>query len=405
MSSGKIAASTYVQAIPLQSVPANKKLIRITTVPMALCYLLPGQMRFMSSNGFDVIMISADGKELPDVIAREQCPHIIVPMTRKITPWQDLKCLWQLIRIFRKEKPDIVHSHTPKAGLLGMLAARISGVKARVHTVAGLPLMTEKGFRLRLLTATEKITYAAATQVWPNSNSLLQYIRSHGLAAEKKLGIIGKGSSNGIDLQRFGQSALDETRIAAIRNEINYSPQNKYLLSIGRLVADKGIVELVNVFSNMRRNNPQLYLVLVGDFEPQLDPLPSETMQLIETEPGIIRISWTNAVECYMHIADIFVFPSHREGFPNVLLQAGAMQLPIICSGIAGNVDIVTNSETGLIFEKGNEASLQHILMWALMNPAALEQMAKKLQQEISENYRRENIWQNLLAAYKSLVN
>ncbi|HQW93491.1 MAG TPA: glycosyltransferase, partial [Ferruginibacter sp.] len=102
----------------------NKKLIRITTVPMALRYLLPGQMRFMAANGFDVLMISADGKELADVIENEQCPHMIVPMTRKITPLQDLKCLYRLIKIFRKEKPDIVHTHTPKAGLLGMLAAK-----------------------------------------------------------------------------------------------------------------------------------------------------------------------------------------------------------------------------------------------------------------------------------------
>ena len=115
----------------------SKKLIRITTIPMALHVLLPGQMKFMSENGFKVIMISADGENLDKVIENEKCQHIIVPMTRKITPWQDLLCLFQLIKIFRKEKPDIVHSHTPKAGLLGMMAAKISGIKIRIHTVAG----------------------------------------------------------------------------------------------------------------------------------------------------------------------------------------------------------------------------------------------------------------------------
>ncbi len=180
---------------------------------MALRYLLPGQMRFMSTNGFDVLMISADGKELPEVIATEQCRHIIVPMTRKITPFTDLKCLFRLIRIFRKEKPDIVHTHTPKAGLLGMLAAKISGVKTRIHTVAGLPLMVEKGFKYQLLKFIEKLTYAAANHVWPNSNSLMRVITKNKLCKTTKLNIIAKGSTNGINVNRFSKKSLDEKLI------------------------------------------------------------------------------------------------------------------------------------------------------------------------------------------------
>ena len=165
--------------------PPLKKLIRITTVPMALRYLLPGQMQFMQQHGFDVLMISADGPELSEVIKNEGCRHVIVPMTRKITPWQDLKCLYSLVKIFKKEKPDIVHTHTPKAGLLGMLAAKLSGVKVRIHTVAGMPLMVEKGFKLKLLTFIEKLTYWAANHVWPNSGSLYNYITQHRLTTQK----------------------------------------------------------------------------------------------------------------------------------------------------------------------------------------------------------------------------
>src|SRR6266446_245123 len=165
----------------------TKKLIRITTVPLALRYLLPGQMKFMRENGFNVLMISADGPERQKVTEAEGCQHIIVDMTRKITPFRDLKCLFQLIRIFKKEKPDIVHTHTPKAGLLGMLAAKITGVKVRVHTLARLPFMTRKGFKYQLLKFVEKMTYAAATQVWPNSNSLYQYILQQKIAVKNKL--------------------------------------------------------------------------------------------------------------------------------------------------------------------------------------------------------------------------
>ena len=372
---------------------------------MALRYLLPGQMHFMSQQGFDVLMISADGKELPDVIANEQCPHIIVPMTRKITPLQDLRCLFQLIRIFRKQRPDIVHTHTPKAGLLGMLAAWICRVPVRIHTVAGLPLMVETGFKYRLLTFIEKLTYASATQVWPNSASLKDFIRQKKLCAPGKLGMIGRGSTNGININRFNRERLNPGIINEIKSQLRYDTNLKYLLCIGRLVADKGIVELVNVFVRLQEHDPSLRLVLVGSFEPSLDPLPPSITQTIETNPAIIHINWSDKVEYFMSLADYFVFPSHREGFPNVLLQAGTMGVPVICSQITGNIDIVSNNETGLIFDKGNEQQLQNMLHYAIRHPQHMHTMAQKLQRVVQTDYRQENIWQSLLAAYKSLVN
>jgi glycosyltransferase involved in cell wall biosynthesis len=382
----------------------NKKLIRITTVPMALCYLLPGQMKFMQQNGFDVLMISADGPELGEVIKNEGCRHIIVAMTRKITPLQDIKCLQQLIKIFKKEKPDIVHTHTPKAGLLGMLAAKLCGVKVRIHTVAGMPLMVEKGFKLQLLKFIEKLTYKAASHVWPNSNSLYNYIKENKFAPIKKLKIIGKGSTNGINIKRFNKDVLDEVVINKVKNNIGYEPQLTYLLCIGRLVADKGIVELVNVFSALQKKQANLKLIVVGDYEEELDPLPVTIMQQIKTNADIIHIKWTQQVEYFMHIANYFVFASHREGFPNVLLQAGAMELPIICSRIAGNVDIVSDKQTGLIFDAANEMQMEQQIEYAISHPDEMEAMAVSLQQIIKKDYERENIWQNILSAYKSLL-
>lgn len=383
----------------------RKKLIRITTVPMALRYLLTGQMRYMHEHGFEVLMISADGKERAEVIENEQCPHTIVPMTRRITPFRDLRCLWQLILIFRREKPDIVHTHTPKAGLLGMLAARISGIKMRIHTVAGLPLMVESGFKRRLLNFTEKLTYSSATHVWPNSQSLYDFIRSKGMAPDRKLQVIGMGSTNGIDLGRFSVDVLNSDRIREIKQEIGYSDGNQYLLCIGRLVKDKGIIEAVNVFIRLQENIPTLRLILVGDYEPDLDPLPPETMNAIENHPAIIHIAWTNEVEYYLHIAGYFLFPSHREGFPNVLLQAGAMGLPVICSRIEGNVDLVKEGETGLIFNPGNEMEMLNSLQYALANTVSMLEMAEKLKQLISLHYRREQVWAQLLEAYRNLSN
>ena len=371
---------------------------------MALRYLLPGQMQFMAANGFDVLMVSADGKELAEVIENENCRHIIVPMTRKITPVQDLKCLFVLIKIFRKEKPDIVHTHTPKAGLLGMLAAKICGVKVRIHTVAGLPLMVETGFKFQLLKFIEKLTYASANQVWPNSYSLKKFIVENGLCNTSKLSIIAGGSSNGININRFNAAALNANIIAEVKAQIDFCDKNIYMLCIGRLVKDKGIIELVLAFKQLQKTNEHVKLILVGQYEVDLDPLPQSTLQEIESNPSIIHINWSNQVEYYLHLANIFVFPSHREGFPNVLLQAGAMQLPIVCSSIAGNIDIVTNNETGLTFEKGNEAKLLEILKYALANKEQVDAMANQLLNDIKLNYRRENIWQKMLEAYKTLV-
>ena len=159
------------------------KIIRVTTVPMALKVLLRGQMRYMKKAGFEVIMVSADGIERNDVMQYEGCPHHIIPMTRKITPFADALSFWKLYRLLKKEKPDIVHSHTPKAGLLAMLAAKYAGVKIRIHTVAGLRFMTASGFTRTILTRMEKITAHAATHVWPNSLSLLKYVKQHNLAS------------------------------------------------------------------------------------------------------------------------------------------------------------------------------------------------------------------------------
>ena len=188
------------------------KLIRITTVPLSLNVLLPGQMRYMHEHGFDVLMVAGEGKDWAEVIAREQCRHQQVPMTRKMTPVADIRSLWMLYRLFRKEKPDIVHSHTPKAGLLAMMAAKMAGVKIRIHTIAGLRFMTSTGSTRKLLVAMEKLTGWAATHVWPNSFSLLEYVTVHKLVTPRKLEVIGKGSSNGIDLSRY-HSLLSPSRL------------------------------------------------------------------------------------------------------------------------------------------------------------------------------------------------
>ena len=380
------------------------KLIRITTAPISLNVLLPGQMRYMRESGFDVLMVSSDGPELRTVLEREGCRHHIVPMTRKMSPFADLHCLWLLYRLFRKEKPDIVHSHTPKAGLLAMLAAKLAGVKLRLHTIAGLRYVTTKGMSRRILIAMEKLTGMAATHVWPNSASMKAYIEANRLVAPRKLEVIGRGSSNGVNLQRYNAAALRPDKLNEIKSLVQYDPSLFYFLSVGRLVHDKGMDELVGAFVKINEQYPHTRLILVGAFEDEVDPVSDKARQLIQSYPGIIAAGWSDAVEYFMHFSNVLVHPSHREGFPNVLMQAGAMGCPIICSAIDGNTDIVQDGLTGLLFEVKNEEALFDQMQKAIHESATMQVMAAELLHIIQTHYDQRVVQNFLYQKYLQLL-
>lgn len=379
------------------------KLIRITTVPISLKLLLAGQLKYMKENGWDVLAISADGKEVRDVVKREGVEHRVVPLTRQITPWQDMICLWKLYNLFKEEKPDIVHTHTPKAGLVGMWAAKLAGVPVRIHTVAGLPLMAAEKNKKGLLVWAEKKTYANATQVWPNSPALKDFIVKEALCAEDKLSVIGEGSSNGVDFSRFNRDNLKENHLVAATMRIMPGENDFIILAVGRLVKDKGIEELVTAFLNSRISD-RAKLVLLGSFEQELNPISEEIYKKIVDHPRIVQIEWTDHVEHYYALADVLVHASHREGFPNVLLEAGAMQLPVICSDIMGNTDIITNRKTGLVFPVKNSDFLKEALEFAFVKRDYMQTLAGNLYAEVFEKYQRPYVHQLIEENYRKLL-
>ncbi|SFT53207.1 Glycosyltransferase involved in cell wall bisynthesis [Algoriphagus locisalis] len=379
------------------------KLIRITTVPLSLKLLLAGQMKFMKEQGWDVVMVSADGREISQVTKAEGVRHEVIPFTRKITPFQDLKCLWQLYQLIKREQPDIVHTHTPKAGLLGMIAAKLAGVQVRIHTLAGIPYMSAEGGKKSLLEKMEKITYSYATQVWPNSNGLKNFVIENNLCPEEKLHVIGKGSSNGVDLSKFNRGVLKENHLVAATMRILPGEDDFIILSVGRLVKDKGIQELVDAFLSSKIVNKSK-LVLLGSFEQDLNPLSPETIKIITDHPRIVQIDWSDHVAHYLALADVLVHPSHREGFPNVLLEAGAMQLPVICSDIIGNKDIITQQKTGLIFPVKDVSVLKEAMEFAFVKRDNMAQMAMNLYDEVVLNYNRPQIHQEIFETYQALL-
>ena len=315
-----------------------KKLIRITTVPISFKVLLKGQLRFMASNGFDVKGVSSEGEELKEVRENEGIMMEAINMSRKITPFQDLKSLWEMWNFLRKEKPQIVHTHTPKAGIIGMLAARLAGVPHRLHTVAGLPLMEATGIKRKILNFVEKLTYRSATRVYPNSKGLYDFILQNNFTQSNKLKIIANGSSNGINTTFFSPEQVSETEKAALREKLNIQPDDFVFVFVGRIVSDKGINELIKAFSELQtaENNEltSIKLLLVGGLENDLDPLNPETLAEINQNKDIISVGFQQDVRPFFAIADALAFPSYREGFPNVVMQAGAMGLPSIVSDI-----------------------------------------------------------------------
>jgi glycosyltransferase involved in cell wall biosynthesis len=309
-----------------------------------------------------------------------------------------------LINILRKEKADIIHSHTPKAGLIAMMAGKFCGIKIRIHTVAGLPLMVEKGIKFRILKLMEKLTYSCATHVWPNSQSLLKYITKEKLTSEKKLSVILQGTTNGINLLIFNPEKLRQEKLKEIKKSIGYSDEFTYLLFVGRVVYDKGVAELISVFAKLRKRNSKLKLVIIGRYEKELDPLPPFTLDEMENNQNIRHIVWTDDVEYYMNIADFFVFPSHREGFANVLLQAGAMGLPIVCSNIPGNIDLIEHQKTGFLFECGDENSMMKSLEEAINSPQKANEYAIRLKNQVHNFYDRVSVQQAILETYYQLL-
>lgn len=382
------------------------KLIRITTVPLSLKVLLKGQHRFMSEH-FDVIGVSSPGKELAEVKNDEEVEVIAIDMSRKITPVKDIISLWNTYRLLKREKPQIVHTHTPKAGIVGMLAANLAGVPHRLHTVAGLPLMESVGTKRKILEFVEKLTYASANRVYPNSKGLYDYILKHNYTDKYKLKVIGNGSSNGIDTSFFSPDQVSEAQKELLRKELNIKNEDFVFVFVGRLVGDKGINELVKAFSllNKTKNGEQRFkLLLVGPLEQDLDPLPEDVLNEIKNNPDIIDAGFQKDVRPYFAISDVLAFPSYREGFPNVVMQAGAMGLPSIVSDINGCNEIIIDDQNGTIVPVKNSEKLKQAMERMISDRDYFQKLKTNARPMIESRYEQSEVWNAILSEYKKLI-
>jgi len=379
----------------------RKILIRSTTVPISLEKLLSGQLQFMSSY-YDVIAVSSDQQNLEKLGKSQNVVVFPLEMTRQITPLKDVLAVVKLYFFLKKTQPFIVHTHTPKAGIVGMLAAKLARVPVRLHTVAGLPLLETSGFKRKILNQIEKLTYRCATKVYPNSNGLLAIIQQNNFCKSEKLKVIANGSSNGIDTDYFNPNLILEEQKNALKNELSIQETDFVFLFVGRLVKDKGINELVLAFEKLQLENPNIKLLLVGGFEDDLDPLLPTTVNSINANASIISVGFQNDVRPYFAISNSLVFPSYREGFPNVVLQAGAMQLPSIVSDINGCNEIIEDHCNGLIIPVKNENALFDAMKKMANETSLVAEMKSKCRQMIVSKYDQKLVWEAILAEYRT---
>lgn len=390
------------------------KIIRTSTVPMSLNTFCKELLKDLKENeGYEVIAVSSPESELSEIEKREGVKTYGVRMERHISPLKDLVSLWKLIRVFRKEKPNMVHSITPKAGLLSMMAAWICRVPVRLHTFTGLVFPTETGLKQKILILTDRITCDCATHISPEGEGVKKDLINYGIT-KKPLKVLGHGNVRGIDLEHYNPElpeVIEETnkikeKFLVVSKGLGNSLYNKPFVFafVGRLVKDKGINELISAFSKVTREFPDTKLLLVGPEERDLDPLDCETINEIENNPGIIAVGSQKDVRPWLLAADALVFPSYREGFPNVVIEAGAMGLPSIVTNINGSREIIKDGENGIIIPPGDEECLYHAMSRFVENPGKVRSMGQTSRPMVASRYEQGYVRQCLKDYYKEIL-
>ncbi len=373
------------------------KLLRITTTDDSLLNQLKGQLRYLSSY-FEVVGVANDSGKLAQVTEREGIRTEAVPMRREISLWADCRSLWQLIRLFQREKPYIVHANTPKASLLSMVAAFLCRVPHRIYLVTGLRFETTHGLLRFILKTMERITAFCATRVIPEGEGVKATLLREKIT-RKPMQKIHNGNINGVDLAWYDRTEEVVRQAAEIRQEST----DFTFIYIGRIVRDKGINEMVEAFERLSTSHNAVRLLLLGDFDQGLNPILPETLQKIESNPKIHYVGYQQDVRPWLVASDLLILVSYREGFPNVVMQAGAMGLPAIVSDINGCNEIIREGVNGWIVPKADAESLYQTMKEAVTHREECQKRASQARKEIVTRFNQKDLWAAILAMYQNL--
>ena len=383
--------------------PRKIKLLHVTNVPSTLAFI-SGQVGYMKLQGLEVEVLSSPGKSLLEFAENQQIKAYAVEMPRRITPLQDILALIHLWKYFRQIRPDIVHAGTPKGGLLGTISAWLAGTPICIYQMRGLPMMTATGYKRSLLWWSEKISCLLADQVLCVSLSLRDVAISEGLCPAVKIKVLLGGSSNGVDAQeRFNPAQIDVRTRIEICQQYKIPTDALVVGFVGRIVRDKGIIELTQAWTTLREEFPNLHLLIVGPFEPQ-DPIPLDVEHLLREDTRIHLTGRHQDTSPFYTAIDILTLPTYREGLPNTVLEAAAMQLPVVATSIPGCIDAVQDGITGILVPPHNAVALTDAIRVYLKNPELRKQHGQTGRINVLHNFKREAIWDALYQEYKQLL-
>jgi glycosyltransferase involved in cell wall biosynthesis len=380
----------------------NVRLVHVTTVPVSLNFMR-GQVGYMMRRGFAISAISSPGEELALFAQREHAPVYAVPMPRRITPFRDLRAVWAVYRALRRVRPHIVHAHTPKGGLLGTTGAWLARTPVRIYHIRGLPFMTASGARRVLLRWTERVSCALADRVLCVSESVRDVAIAEGVCAADKITVLGGGSGNGVDAaHRFDPDRWAPLRLVR-RHALRVPPHAVVVGYVGRIVREKGIIELAAAWQALRTAHPDAYLVIAGDFEPQ-DPVPDDVALLLRRDERIRIVAWDREMPSLYSAMDMVVLPSYREGFPNVPLEAGAMRIPVVATRIPGCTDAVADGVTGTLVPPRDVDALARAIHEYVVHPQLRQAHGRAGRDRVLREFRQERIWEALHGEYLRLL-
>jgi glycosyltransferase involved in cell wall biosynthesis len=380
------------------------RLVYITTTATTANVHLRGQLAYMREHGFDVVVISSPNNELRELEGREKVSTIGIPMEREISPLKDLLSLVRLYKTLRRLRPAIVNAQTPKAGLLGMIAAWAAGVPIRIYVLLGLRLETTRGLKRFLLSAAERCSACFAHRVMCISRSLRQLYVTLGFTAEGKTCIVGKeGSANGLDVNEFVPASQGAEQARMLRGQVGIPISVPVIGFVGRFVRDKGVPELLDAFDQVLRSFPDARLLMLGDFENG-DPIPESYRKRLCNHPHIVRGGFVTNPAAYYPMMDVLAFPSYREGHGSALLEAAAAQIPTVAFKATGSVDSLCDGVTGTIVPLGDVDSFARALQKYLEDEGLRLKHGRAGRERVQRVFRQEIIWESLYTEYTRLL-
>lgn len=371
-----------------------------TTIPLTWIFF-KGQPRLWK-NDFDVCAISSDGKEFDPFVKDEGIRKHIIPMKREISILHDIWSLILFILFFLKERPMIVHGNTPKAAMLSMVAAWMTRRPIRIYMCHGLRYQGAQGKLRNLLMAMEKLSCKCATNVICVSDSVKEQFIADGICPQKKVKVVGYGTAGGIDTEHYKRGQLDTNR--NVRNELGISEDAFVFCFVGRVVADKGINELVEATEQLLEKHNNVYLLLIGPEEKKLNPISSKSRETIYAKAHIHALGWQDDMRPYVAASDAFVLPSYREGVGMVILEANALDVPAIATDIIGCRDVIVPNVNGVLVKPRDTDSLYSAMKEWVEHTEVVKEMSKKCRQIVLERYSHESVRDAYYKEYRRLA-